>query len=193
MKRCLIVITLSIVAALAAACSPSSIREVSVPAEPAQSSSAQEQSVQEQPVEQQSIQEQTVEEQSVQEQVAQDEPAQARSAAPAFATQSNDEAAVTVEVTPLNLGSDAATLEFEVAFNTHSVDLSFDPAAISVLRDAAGGEYPAIAWEGGGPGGHHRSGVLRFQAPDQAGEFIEVVIQDVAGVAERVFSWELTR
>ena len=117
----------------------------------------------------------------------------AKAAARTFTTQSNDEAAVTVEVTPLNLGGDAATLEFEVAFNTHSVDLSFDPAAISVLRDAAGGEYPAIAWEGGGPGGHHREGVLRFQAPDQADKFVEVVVQDVAGVPERVFRWELTQ
>lgn len=108
-----------------------------------------------------------------------------------FDTQSNDEKAVWVEVTPLNLPEGGSTLDFEVAFNTHSVDLGFDPVAISVLRDEAGREYPAIAWEGAAPGGHHRSGVLRFQVPDNATGFIEVVIHDVAGVPERVFRWSL--
>jgi hypothetical protein len=112
-------------------------------------------------------------------------------AAPGFATQSNGERAVSVDVTPINLGTGSATLDFEVAFNTHSVNLSFDPAAISVLRDSAGREYPAVAWEGSGPGGHHRSGVLRFPPPEQATKFIEVVIRGVAGVPERVFHWDL--
>ncbi|MFQ5611867.1 MAG: lipoprotein [Anaerolineae bacterium] len=123
--------------------------------------------------------------------VSQSAPAPARSNGPAFTTQSNGERAVSVDVTPLNLASGGDTLEFEVAFNTHSVDLSFDPAAISVLRDGQGREYPAIAWEGSGPGGHHRSGVLRFQVPDRASDFVEVVIHDVAGVPERVFHWDL--
>jgi len=110
-----------------------------------------------------------------------------------FSTQSNDERAVQVEVTPLNLPQGGDSLDFEVAFNTHSVDLSFDPAAISILRDDAGREYPALVWEGAGPGGHHRSGVLRFKTPDNAANFIEVVIHDVAGVPERVFQWNLTQ
>jgi hypothetical protein len=118
---------------------------------------------------------------------------QAVSAAPSFATQSNNEKAVAVDVTPLNLATGNDAWDFEVAFNTHSVDLSFDPAAISVLRDNVGHEYPAIAWEGSGPGGHHRSGVLRFNAPEQATGFVELVIHDVAGVPERVFHWDLTQ
>lgn len=117
--------------------------------------------------------------------------AQASSDSPAFTTQSNSEQAVGVDVTPLNLPQGGPSLDFEVAFNTHSVDLSFDPAAISVLRDDEGREYPAIAWEGAGPGGHHRAGVLRFKVPDYATDFIEVVMHDVAGVPERVFHWSL--
>jgi hypothetical protein len=112
--------------------------------------------------------------------------------APTFDTQSNDEKAVWVEVTPLNLPEGGTSLDFEVAFNTHSVNLRFDPTTISVLRDDAGREYPALTWEGSGPGGHHRSGVLRFKVPDEATDFIEVVIHDVAGVPERVFHWHLT-
>jgi len=119
------------------------------------------------------------------------EPAQP--AAPIFAAQSNNEKAVEVDITPLNLDTGETTLEFEVAFNTHSVDLSFDPAAISILRDGTGREYPAVAWEGSGPGGHHRSGVLHFQMPEAASDSVELVIQGVAGVPERVFHWDLTQ
>lgn len=123
---------------------------------------------------------------------AQPETAQAQSdASSLFTAQSNDEQSVTIEVTPLNLPDGGSSLDFEVAFNTHSVDLGFDPAAISVLRDDQGREYPAIAWEGTAPGGHHRSGVLRFKVPDSATDFVEVVIHDVAGVPERVFRWNL--
>jgi hypothetical protein len=34
---------------------------------------------------------------------------------------------------------------------------------------------------------------LRFPVPDQATDFVEVVIHDVAGVPERVFHWDLTQ
>ncbi len=119
--------------------------------------------------------------------------AEPQPAAPVFESQLSNEKAVMVEVTPLNLPRGGPTFDFEVAFNTHSVDLSFDPAAISILRDDQGREYPAVAWEGAGPGGHHRSGVLRFEAPATATKFIEVIIHDVAGVPERVFQWNLAQ
>ncbi|MEW5956695.1 MAG: hypothetical protein AB1801_03150, partial [Chloroflexota bacterium] len=119
--------------------------------------------------------------------------AQPQPAAPVFESQANSENAVTVEVTPLNLPNGSPMLDFEVVFDTHSVDLSFDPAAISILRDDQGREYPAVAWDGAGPGGHHRSGVLRFEAPATATKFVEVIIHDVAGVPERVFQWNLAQ
>ncbi|MCB0192087.1 MAG: hypothetical protein KDJ65_09095 [Anaerolineae bacterium] len=112
-------------------------------------------------------------------------------AIPNFETKASSENAVTVEVTPLNLADGGASLDFEIAFNTHSVDLAFDPAAISVLRDDQGREYPAIGWEGAGPGGHHRSGTLRFKVLDYATTSIEVVLKGVADVPERVFHWSL--
>lgn len=123
---------------------------------------------------------------------AQPESGQAQTTTSTFATQSNDEKAVTVEITPLNLPDGGASLDFTVAFDTHSVELNFDPAAISVLRDSLGREYPAIAWEESASSGHHKSGTLRFEAPDQAADFVEVVVRDVAGVPERVFRWNLT-
>lgn len=124
---------------------------------------------------------------------AQPEAAQPQPTTATFATQSNDEQAVTVEVTPLNLATDVASLDFTVVFDTHSVQLNFDPAAISVLRDDAGREYPVLAWEENGSGsGHHKSGLLRFKAPEQATKFVEVIVRDVADVPERVFRWDLT-
>ncbi len=129
---------------------------------------------------------------TTQAQPAQPEKAQTLPVALTFEPQSNNEKAVTVEVTPLNLPQGGTSLDFEVAFNTHSVELAFDPAKISVLRDDQGHEYPALAWKGGGPTGHHRSGTLRFKVFDHPTKFVEVVIRDVAGVPERVFRWNLT-
>jgi hypothetical protein len=111
----------------------------------------------------------------------------------ALEPQSNNENAVTVEITPLNLPGGRPTLDFEVVFNTHSVELDFDPAAITVLRDDQGREYPAIGWDGAGPGGHHRSGTLQFKPLESLPKFIEVVMQNVAGVPERVFHWDLAQ
>ena len=83
---------------------------------------------------------------------------------PALETQSSDEGQVVVDVTPRSTGEE--TWDFEVEFNTHSVDLGFDPAEISVLRCDRGDEFQGLAWDGAGPGGHHRSGVLSFAALD---------------------------
>ncbi|MCQ3972111.1 MAG: hypothetical protein DPW09_01550 [Anaerolineae bacterium] len=132
---------------------------------------------------------------AVQPQATQAGATQAQAAQPvaqSFETQSSNEKAVIVEVTPLNLSQGGASLDFEVAFNTHSVELAFDPAKISVLQDDQGHEYPAQSWEGPGPTGHHRSGTLRFKALDHPTKFVEVVMRDVAGVPERTFRWDLT-
>ncbi len=123
----------------------------------------------------------------------QPEAAPSQPTAATFAPRSNDEQAVTVEVTPLNLATNAASLDFIVTFDTHSVQLNFDPAAISVLRDDAGREYPVLAWEEDASGSaHHKSGLLRFKAPKQATKFVEIIVRDVADVPERVFHWDLT-
>jgi hypothetical protein len=112
---------------------------------------------------------------------------------PNYEVQSSSENSVTVDVTPLNLADGGDSLNFEVAFNTHSVALDFDPAAISVLRDDQGREYPAIGWDGDESGGHHRGGTLRFKALDYATTSIDVILKGVADVPERVFHWDLLK
>lgn len=103
----------------------------------------------------------------------------------------NDAGRVVIDIVPLSLSDDP--WEFEVAFNTHSVDLGFDVAGVSVLRCDQGQEYAPTAWDGSSPGGHHRSGVLKFAALDHPTSSVEIVIRDVAGVPERVFHWDLPR
>lgn len=59
----------------------------------------------------------------------------------------SDEAAVVVDVTPLNLDSPEAGLILQVGLNTHSVDLSYDISQIAVLRTSQGVEIPAQVLE----------------------------------------------
>lgn len=107
----------------------------------------------------------------------------------AFETKSNEGGGVTVEVTPsvLEVGKPIA---FDIAMNTHSVDLSDDMTKIVILRDDAGKEYPPTAWEGPGGGGHHRSGTLKFAPLTSKPKFVELVVKGLAKVPERVFRWD---
>ena len=75
--------------------------------------------------------------------------------------------------------------------NTHSVELADEMTKVSILRDDSGNEYKPTAWEGAGPGGHHREGKLKFAAMTTQPKYIELVIKDLAKVAERSFRWEL--
>ena len=92
-------------------------------------------------------------------------------------------------------GEEAGSLIFNVAMNTHSVDLDqYDLGTLAVLRDDTGNEYPPVSWDSAA-GGHHRSGTLTFPVPDSVSQgktkYIEMIIRDVAGIEERVFKWEL--
>lgn len=107
-----------------------------------------------------------------------------------FGTLSNSGSSVTVDAQLLDFQLDQP-LVFEIALNTHSVDLSDDMVKISLLRDDAGKEYAPSAWEGAGPGGHHREGKLKFAAMTTKPKYIELVIKNLAKVSDRTFRWEL--
>ena len=100
-------------------------------------------------------------------------------------------------VTPLNLASPGATIDFEVSMNTHSVDLGWDLAAQSTLTADTGLVANGRTWPVGS--GHHYEGVLSFPAMTLDGKSLlegattlRLVIRDT-DVAERVFTWELSR
>jgi hypothetical protein len=107
----------------------------------------------------------------------------------------DEQGAVVFEVTPLNLGIPADTLNFDVAMNTHSVDLSMDLAALSTLSTDNGVITQASKWDAV-PGGHHVEGTLLFSSMQDGTSILEgaskltLTIVDVDAPA-RVFEWEL--
>ncbi len=119
------------------------------------------------------------------------QPSASQSSGARFETKSHEGGSVTVKVTPLALGLEQP-LVFDLAMDTHSVDLSDDLTKIVIVRDDAGKEYAPIAWEGAGPGGHHREGKLKFAALTGKPKYVELVIKGLARVPERVFRWELS-
>jgi hypothetical protein len=107
-------------------------------------------------------------------------------------TQSNDEASVTVEVTPLNLSDkSAATLDFKIALNTHSVDLGYDLTTIATLSNDTGEKAQPAKWDGPAGGGHHREGTLSFPQLKKRGQSLTVVLRGIADVPERTFTWKV--
>lgn len=98
---------------------------------------------------------------------------------------------VTVVVTPKAITADAKTWDFNVVLDTHTQDLSDDFAKTTVLVDERGTEYRPLAWEGAGPGGHHRAGVLKFGAPERLPEWVELRILRPGEVKPRSFRWQL--
>ncbi len=110
-------------------------------------------------------------------------------------TRTDQQGAIILDVTPLNLGTPADTLEFNVAMNTHSIDLGMDLAMLSTLTTDTGVNVQATLWDAP-RGGHHVEGRLIFPAIvdgkrliDGAGK-ITLTIIDV-DAPSRVFEWEL--
>ena len=108
----------------------------------------------------------------------------------------DSQGAVEFAVTPLNLTTPGETLDFDISLNTHSVDLSWDLAAQSVLTTDAGLEVKGLSWPVGG--GHHYEGTLTFPTKTADGKFLldgakklTLTILDAAA-ASRMFEWELS-
>ena len=98
---------------------------------------------------------------------------------------------VTIEITPVEFGPAASQWKFNVIFTTHSGSLDFDPMQAASIADDSGSVSRPIAWQGPGPGGHHREGALLFNAPNSAPAYVELKIKDVGGVPERLFKWDI--
>lgn len=91
----------------------------------------------------------------------------------------------------------AAGLVFTIVMDTHAVDLDgYDLAQLAVLRVDGGPDLAPVRWDAPA-GGHHREGTLTFPT-EQGGKpvidaqtrMIELIVRDVAGVPERVFTWQ---
>jgi hypothetical protein len=113
------------------------------------------------------------------------------STAPALAARSNDTAGVRVVVTPKALGPGVTIWEFEIVMDTHTKPLNENLPQVAVMVDNAGRRYTPVAWQGDPPGGHHRKGVLKFSAPTEMPQTVELRIDGVGGAGIRMFRWEL--
>jgi hypothetical protein len=110
-------------------------------------------------------------------------------------TRTDEQGAVTFEVTPVNLSKAADSLEFDVSMNTHSVDLSMDLAQLATLTTDTGLTIQASKWDAT-PGGHHVPGKLIFPVTqdgksvlDGAGKLTLTIVN--VDVPSRVFEWPL--
>lgn len=110
-------------------------------------------------------------------------------APPALPAVTTSASAVSVKVTPRTLSG--PTWDVEVVFDTHSQELKDDLLKTAVLVAADGSELAPVAWQGAPPGGHHRSGVLRFQAPDPAPAVLVLRLARPGEPQPRIFQWKL--
>ena len=110
-------------------------------------------------------------------------------------TRSDAQGAVTVNVTPLNLDTLSDQLEFDVALETHSVDLSMDLATLATLTTDTGIAVQATTWEAP-RGGHHVQGKLIFPATKDG----KTILDDASKLTlkitnvdapSRVFEWPI--
>jgi len=112
-------------------------------------------------------------------------------AAAELTTQKSSERGVTVAVTPQNVSADAKIWDFRIVLDTHSGDLSDDLLKTAVLLDGTGTQHVPVAWDGAGPGGHHREGVLKFKPLSPAPATIALQIKRAGEANPRTFRWQL--
>ena len=112
-------------------------------------------------------------------------------AAAGWDTQKNSQSGVTVGVTPADLSAGAKTWDFKLILDTHSQDLNDDLMKTAVLLDPSANSHLPVAWEGAGPGAHHREGVLRFQPIVPRPASVELRIQRAGETMPRSFRWPL--
>ncbi len=102
----------------------------------------------------------------------------------------DEQASVTVTVTPSDLGVESKEWRFDVVLSTHSVELDQDMTKVAILTDDSGKEYKPLRWEGAPAGGHHREGVLVFSSITPTPKSVELKITGVADTV-RAFNWQL--
>jgi hypothetical protein len=103
-----------------------------------------------------------------------------------LASKTADAGGVEVTVTPVQVNGDGAV--FQVALNTHTVDLDLDAASAAALLVDATPWVPA-RWQGDEAGGHHRQGQLTFPAQGPAEGAVRLIIDGLPSPA--IFEWQL--
>src|SRR3989339_1207362 len=104
----------------------------------------------------------------------------------------DEQASVTVTVTPSDLSLKSNEWKFDVVMDTHSVELDQDMTKVAILTDDSGKEYGPVRWEGAPAGGHHREGVLVFSPITSTPKSVELKITGIADTV-RTFNWQLSK
>lgn len=109
-------------------------------------------------------------------------------------TREDAQGAVTVEVTGKNPAANSETLDFDVAMNTHSVNLDMDLAKLASLTTNTGISIDALVWTTA-DSGHHVSGTLSFPGQVNGVSILDGVIEITLTIhnvdaAERIFTWQ---
>lgn len=110
-------------------------------------------------------------------------------AAPPLKPQTSNQSAVTVKVVPKNVQGDV--WEFDMVFDTHSQELKDDLLKNAVLIAVDGTPVAPMAWQGDPPNGHHRKGVLRFNALNPRPDVLELRVTRPTELVPRVFKWDM--
>jgi hypothetical protein len=111
-------------------------------------------------------------------------------AAAPLATQSSTVSGVTIKVTPQSL--QGSMWEFELVLDTHSQELNDDLVKNAALVRADGTQVAPIGWQGDPPAGHHRKGVLRFDAVTPVPSTLEMRISRPGEAKPRTYRWTLS-
>lgn len=107
----------------------------------------------------------------------------------------DNQGAVMVTITPINLDNTGETLDFTVTLETHSVELDMDLPSLSTLKTDTGITVKGATWNGSS-GGHHVEGTLSFPISQdgkpvlQDAKALTLMIQNV-DAPERTFTWDL--
>ncbi|TSA17458.1 MAG: hypothetical protein D4R74_02690 [Betaproteobacteria bacterium] len=111
-------------------------------------------------------------------------------AAAELAPQNSQANGVGISVKPADVSAAATTWLFQVTLTTHNGDLGDDLVRTATIVDAAGKQYPALAWDGDPAGGHHRKGVVKFKALSPRPDALELRILRQGETTPRTFRWK---
>jgi hypothetical protein len=106
-------------------------------------------------------------------------------------TQSSTLGGVTVAATAGNIDPSTTVWDFAVVLDSRDRDLPDDIVDNAVLLDSRGNTQRALVWEGAPVEGKHRAGVLKFSAPADRPQWIELRITRPGEARPRTFSWFL--
>ena len=114
---------------------------------------------------------------------------EARAAEKTPAAQTSNLGGVKITVRPRGFPRGEKTWDFDITLETHTQPLDDDLTNASTLF-ADGKPYRPLGWEGAPPGGHHRKGVLRFDAVTPLPQAVELKIRRTREKSPRTFRWQ---